>query len=180
LAFWFGPPGSGFRPDWFRKDAAFDAAIRTQFLSTYERAARGELDTWSESADGALALVLVLDQFPRNVFRDDARAFATDAHARRIASNAIAHGFDRALTPLQRMFLYLPFEHSEDLADQERSVALFESIDDASVRDAVLEYAWKHRDIIRRFGRFPHRNRVLGRTSTPAEVAFLEEPGSSF
>jgi uncharacterized protein (DUF924 family) len=180
LDFWFGPPPGGFRPEWFAKDAAFDASIRTQFLSTYERAARAELDGWSESADGALALVIVLDQFPRNLFRDDARAFATDARARRTASDAIARGLDRALVPLQRMFLYLPFEHSEDIADQDRSVALFESIEDASVRDAVLDYALRHRDIVRRFGRFPHRNRVLGRTSTPAEVAFLATPGSSF
>lgn len=180
LDFWFGPEPHRFRPEWFQKDAAFDAAIRARFLATQERAARRALHGWSATAHGALALVIVLNQFSRNLFRDDARAFATDAHARRITTDAIARGFDRALPPIARMFLCLPFEHSESLADQERSVALFESIEDPGVRDAVLPYAVRHRDIIRRFGRFPHRNRVLGRTSTPAERAFLSTPSASF
>ena len=180
MDFWFGSSSVGFRDEWFRKDAAFDAAIRDRFRTTYERAARGEFDKWCSVAHGALALVIVLVQVPRNLIRDDARAFATDARARAVASESVARGFDGELSTVQRVFMYLPFEHSEVLADQERSVLLFESMEDAKERDAVIEYARRHRDIIRRFGRFPHRNRALGRTSTPEEMAFLATPGSSF
>lgn len=157
---------------WFTKDAGFDATVRTRFLDTYEAAVRGELAAWEASAAGALALVLVLDQFPRNMFRGDARVYAADALARAVAERAIARGFDREAGAL-RKFFYLPFEHSEDPADQARCVALNRAAGDAD----ALKWAEHHADIIRRFGRFPHRNAALGRTSTPEEEAFLAEGG---
>lgn len=178
--FWFGAPGS---PDhgrnreaWFKADDAFDAEIRAQFLDDFESAARGDLDSMAEGSVGALALIILLDQFPRNMFRGSARAFATDPKALSIADATVARGLDQALTDIERAFVYLPFEHSERLADQDRSVALYEALGDAE----SLDYAVQHRVIIERFGRFPHRNAVLGRESTPEEEAFLEEPGSSF
>lgn len=180
LDFWFGGvAGNDFtsRKDvWFGKDDAFDAAIRARFGALYEDAARGRLAGWAENARGARALVIVLDQFPRNMFRSTAGAFATDATALATAKRAIDRGFDLSLRPVERLFLYLPFEHSESLADQERSVALIRALGDPKTRD----YAERHRAIITRFGRFPHRNAVLGRSSTPEELAFLSEPGSSF
>ena len=145
-----------------------------------ERAARREPDAWRADPHGALALVILLDQFPRNLFRDDSRAFATDAHARHVARDVIARGCDRALDSVQRMFLYLPFEHSELLADQDEALRLLATIEDTSMRDSALEWARKHREIIARFGRFPHRNAMLGRDTTPEDRAFLAEPGSSF
>ncbi len=157
---------------WFTKDAGFDAAVRTRFLDTYEAAVRGELAAWEASADAALALVLVLDQFPRNMFRGEARVYAADALARAVADRAIARGFDREAGDL-RKFFYLPFEHSEDPADQQRCVALNRAAGDAD----ALKWAEHHADIIRRFGRFPHRNAALGRASTPEEEAFLAEGG---
>jgi uncharacterized protein (DUF924 family) len=160
-------------PDkWFNKDNAFDAAIRARFLSTYEAAAAGRL-AWDETPEGALALVIVLDQFPRNMFRNDARAYAADALAREVTSRAIARGFDRQAAPAERSFFYLPFEHSEDLADQERGIALNRASGDMD----ALKWAELHADIIRRFGRFPHRNKVLGRVTTPEEQAFLDGGG---
>ncbi|HEX6980895.1 MAG TPA: DUF924 family protein [Alphaproteobacteria bacterium] len=189
LDFWFLSPGDPeygrMRKIWFAKDAAFDAEIRARFLADHEAAARGAYDAHAGTADGALALVILLDQFPRNLFRDDRRAFATDAKAREIANMALARAFDRQLRPVERMFLYLPFEHSEDLADQERAVALMESLPatpefSEAVRAEVIDYARRHRDIVARFGRFPHRNAALGRTSTPEETAFLAQPGSRF
>jgi uncharacterized protein (DUF924 family) len=151
---------------------AFDSAFRACFLDSHEQAAAGRLDQWAQTPDGALALVLLLDQFPRNVFRGDARMFATDARAVAAAEAAIAAGHDSAVDEQLRVFLYLPFEHAEDLALQDRCVALC-----APLREDYLRFAIVHRDIIARFGRFPHRNAVLGRESTPEELAFLADGG---
>ena len=169
LAFWraAGPK------KWFTKSAAFDAEISARFLSTYQAAAAGTLAAWEADAEGALALVIVLDQFPRNMFRGNARAFAADPLARAVADRAIVRGFDQETKSSLRGFFYLPFEHSENLADQERCVALARATGDAD----ALKWADIHADIIRRFGRFPHRNAILGRTTTAAEQAFLDEGG---
>ena len=169
LAFWraAGPK------KWFTKDDAFDAEIVARFLQTYVAVAAGQHNDWEESANGALALLIVLDQFPRNMFRESARAFATDALARAVADRAIARGFDQEAKVVERSFFYLPFEHSEDLADQERCVALARATGDAD----ALKWAEIHADIIRRFGRFPHRNAALGRVTTAAEQAFLDGGG---
>jgi uncharacterized protein (DUF924 family) len=169
LAFWreAGPE------KWFKKDTAFDDEIRTRFLETYEAAAAGKLSGWEQTAEGALALTLVLDQFSRNMFRGDARTFAADPLARAVAGRALARGFDRPMALSDRQFFYLPFEHSETLADQERCCALFRSTGDAD----LLKWAELHADIIRRFGRFPHRNAVLGRATTPEEQSFLDGGG---
>jgi uncharacterized protein (DUF924 family) len=157
---------------WFRKDAAFDREIEARFLTTHEAAAAGRLSAWEATPDGALALLLLLDQFPRNMFRGSARAFATDSLARAVADRAIAHGFDASAPSAERTFFYLPFMHSESLADQERSLALGRRDDGGTEK-----YAKIHADIIRRFGRFPHRNAVLGRVTTPEEQAFLDAGG---
>ena len=169
LAFW----REAGEDKWFKKDTAFDDAIRARFLETYETAAAGLLAGWENTRDGALALVIVLDQFPRNMFRSDPRSYAADALARAVAERAIARGFDRQLPPDDGQFLYLPFEHSETAADQERCCALFRATGDAD----KLKWAELHADIIRRFGRFPHRNAVLGRATTPEEQAFLDGGG---
>ena len=157
---------------WFGKDAAFDADFRDRFLAAHEAAASGALDSWAETADGALALMILLDQFPRNAFRGTARMFATDAKALVLADAAIGAGLDAEVEPALRAFLYLPFEHSEALADQDRALALFRPLG-----ADLLHWAEVHRDIIVRFGRFPHRNAVLGRSSTAEELAFLESGG---
>jgi len=157
---------------WFRKDDRFDAAFRARFLEAHEAAARGELDGWAETPDGALALILLLDQLPRNAFRATPRMFATDANAVKIAEAAIAAGHDMALNEDIRVFVYLPFEHAEDLALQERAVGLC-----TPLREDYLRFAILHRDIIARFGRFPHRNEILGRISTPEELDFLSSGG---
>lgn len=157
---------------WFRKDDAFDREFRERFLATHEAAARGELDGWAKDAQGALALCLLLDQFPRNAFRGSARMFATDAKAREVADAAIASGFDREVDADLRQFFYLPFMHSERPEDQARCVALTEGLPTDTHR-----YALMHRDIVARFGRFPHRNAVLGRATTPEEQRFLDEGG---
>jgi uncharacterized protein (DUF924 family) len=158
---------------WFKKDDAFDVAIRAQFLPTYDAAAAGQLGAWEATPGGALALTIVLDQFPRNMFRSSARTYAADAQARAVAEHALARGFDRMVALELRTFFYLPFMHSEALADQERCVALYRAIDDVD----SLRYAEDHADIIRRFGRFPHRNEILGRATTPEEQAFLDAGG---
>jgi uncharacterized protein (DUF924 family) len=158
---------------WFAKDEAFDAEIRERFEALHHAAARRELDAWAQTSDGALALLLLLDQFPRNLFRGSPHAFATDPLARHFAQEAIECGFDAAVNPALRQFFYLPFEHSEVLADQERSVALCAASGDKD----LLKWAGIHRDIIVRFGRFPHRNASLGRTNTPDEDAFLKSGG---
>lgn len=179
LGFWFGGE-EGYREVWFRKDEAFDREVRDRFAEDYERAAAGELDGWMSSPRGCLALILLLDQFPRNLFRGDPRAFATDEKARAVADHAVSTGLDRGLSPVERMFVYLPFEHSESVEDQRRSVELFLALDAELEAPEVLDYAVRHREVIERFGRFPHRNEVLGRASTPEEEEFLKEPGSSF
>ncbi len=158
---------------WFKKNAAFDDDIRTRFLATYEAAAADRLSDWERTADGALALVIVLDQFPRNMFRNDARTYAADPQARAVANRALDRGFDHAVPDIDRQFFYLPFEHSETLADQDRCCALFTATGDAD----KLKWAEAHADIIRRFGRFPHRNAMLGRATTPEEQAFLDGGG---
>lgn len=162
---------------WFEKDAAFDRAVRERLGPLHEQAAVGALDHWRESPEGSLALCVLLDQVPRNLFRDDARAFATDAAARAVTRHALERGFDRHLPQVQRLFLYLPLEHSETLEDQELCVRLVGALDGDP---DWLDYAVRHRDIIARFGRFPHRNAALGRATTPEEARFLTEPGSSF
>lgn len=169
VAFW---RGAG--PDkWFKKSQAFDDDIRSRFLPTYEAAASGQLGHWEDTPETALALVLVLDQFPRNIFRGDGRAYAADSLARQVADRVIARGFDMSCPPSERAFFYLPFEHSENLADQERCLVLVGAMGDAD----LLKWAALHADIIRRFGRFPHRNAVLGRDTTPEEQAFLDGGG---
>ena len=184
LAFWFGregEPGYGeFRDQWFQKDGAFDREVTDRFGDLYERAAAGELDAWREEAEGCLALVLVLDQFPRNMFRGDARTHATDEKALGVAKYAIERALDRELPAFQKMFLYMPFMHAESVEDQRRSVELFEGLAAEPEGPDVVEYAVGHRDIVERFGRFPHRNATLGRETTPEEAEFLTQPGSSF
>ena len=180
LEFWFGVPPGPQRAEWFRKDAAFDERIRERFGAVHEAASGRELEAWRGTPESMLALVVVLDQFSRNLHRGDARAFAQDAHALECAREAIARGDDRLLLPVQRQFLYLPLEHSEDLADQERCVELMRALEAFEQTRGLTQWAEKHRVIIERFGRFPHRNAALGRTSTPEELEFLEQPGSGF
>jgi len=185
LDFWFLPPDhpahGQARPEWFRKDDGFDAAIRERFGADVEAALRSNRDDGSD--EKLLARILLLDQFTRNIFRDTPRAFAGDAHAHRLAETLVAAGRDKNLSPCQRWFVYLPFEHRESLLDQERSVALFAGLRremQNETFDSAYDYALRHREVIARFGRFPHRNAILGRTSTPEEIEFLQQPGSSF
>jgi len=168
LAFWreAGPD------KWFEKDDAFDAAIRDKFLPTYEAAAAGRLSAWEATAEGALALCIVLDQFPRNMFRGEARIYAADPLARQAANRALKRGYDQDVAGDLRGFFFLPFSHSEDPVDQDRAVQLYREADSAD-----LKYAEEHRDIVRHFGRFPHRNVILGRTTTPEEQKYLDEGG---
>lgn len=192
LAFWFGRAESdagilasrGAR--WFARDAEFDAAIRERFAPLREEAVRGRLDAWLDTPRGRLALILLVDQFSRNLFRGDVRAFEHDPLARRWSLDGIRAGDDRALRAIERVFFYLPLEHSESLADQQRAVDLFANLRDEAPAALLgnfagfLDYAQRHHDVIARFGRFPHRNGVLGRTSTPEEAAYLAQPGSGF
>jgi len=171
LRFWFDEHPA----DWFVKRDAFDEEVRAAFLSVYEEAAAGRLVAWRETPRACLALVIVLDQFPRNMFRGTARAFATDAQAREAARVIREQRWDGTMTESERLFAYLPFEHSESIEDQDLSCALMKDFD-----PRLRDYAERHRDIIRRFGRFPHRNGILGRQSTPAEIEFLAQPGSGF
>lgn len=183
LEFWFSEQA---RPLWFERNAAFDEEIRARFGATVAAACLGDLSYWVRAVDSSLALVLLLDQFPRNIHRGTLRAFAGDAHARATANTAIERGFDRRAPLDRRFFFFLPFEHSEDPKDQARSVALFRRWAEehrGAARERALEqmkYVLRHQEIVERFGRFPHRNAVLGRESTPEEIAFLEEPHSSF
>lgn len=162
---------------WFRKDYRFDEALRLRFEPVHFRAARGEYNGWMGSAEGCLALLLLLDQMPRNLWRKSPHAFATDAMARRIARHMVLSDFDQEIEAELRRFCYLPFEHSEDMADQDLSVRLFEALRDATDDEESLKFAVLHRDIIARFGRFPHRNAELGRETTAEEQAFLDEGG---
>ncbi|MCA1970952.1 MAG: DUF924 domain-containing protein [Rhizobium sp.] len=173
ISFWLEAEPS----KWFAKDDGFDAAIRDGFLDTHFAAARGDLADWQKTAEGTLALLILLDQFPRNLFRGSGHAFATDGLARLIARNALEQGFDRAVDPKLRPFLYLPFEHSEDPADQALSMELFSAHRDETGDAESLRWAVEHRDIIAKFGRFPHRNAALGRATTPAEQAYLDDGG---
>ena len=166
LAFWFSESA---QKHWFKPSKASDQEIALRLGALYRQACDGKLDSWAETPEGALALVILLDQCSRNLNRNDAAAYANDEHARRIARNAIAHGLDQQLKNWRRAFLYMPFMHSESLEDQEYGVRLFT---EAGLDNAP--YALHHRDIIRRFGRFPHRNKVLGRTNTPEEIAYLK------
>jgi uncharacterized protein (DUF924 family) len=160
---------------WWTKNDDFDATIRSRFLALWHEAAAGGLQDWRSSDDGLLALVIVLDQFPRNMFRGDKRTYATDPLAREVATQAIAAGVDRRVDPVLRQFIYIPFMHSEHLADQERCIELFRAVDEPE----SAKYAEGHADIVRRFGRFPHRNALLGRATTAEEQAFLESGGFS-
>ncbi len=185
LTFWFGEVRDEpsyfeeYAPRWFVQNADFDREIVQRFQADYELAAQGQLTHWTETARGGVALILVLDQFPRNMFRNDPRAFATDPLARQIAEQMIDAGLDRQLRLVERYFVYVPFMHSEDRAHQQRSVMLFQQL--AEVRAYFdTSYAVRHQEVIDRFGRFPHRNTVLGRASTPAELEFLKQFGSSF
>jgi uncharacterized protein (DUF924 family) len=176
LSFWFGQD----RKRWFEKNPAFDEEIRSRFLPLLEKGHSGGLEGWKADARGCLALILLFDQFPRNMFRGAARAFATDALARETASLILEKGWDKAMTPEERVFAYLPWEHSESLADQERCLALMQEIAAHPETADMPKWAEAHLVIIRRFGRFPHRNAALGRASTPEELEFLRQPGSSF
>jgi uncharacterized protein (DUF924 family) len=184
LDFWFLTPEHAdhgkSRPEWFRKDPEFDAAIRARFLPDIEGALAGGIRDWNAELHGALARIIVLDQFTRNAFRDTPRAFAGDALAQEAAIAMVESGADRLMSPLERWFIYMPFEHAENLELQERSVGLFSALVKGEGFGDILEYATRHRDIIARFGRFPHRNRILGRASTPDEIEFLKQPGSGF
>lgn len=180
LEFWFGEEPGKPRGEWFRKDAAFDAAIRRRFGALHGRAAQRGLDAWRASPEPMLALIVVLDQFSRNLHRGEARAFAQDPYARECAGEALARGDDARLLPVQRQFIYLPLEHSENLADQETCVELMRSLDAFEETRGIAVWAEKHRDIVKQFGRFPHRNAALGRPSTGEESEFLKQPGSGF
>ena len=167
VEFWFSDK---VRPLWFHSTQEFDDTLRKRFELLWQQAAANMLDSWAESPEGALALVIMLDQFPLNMFRGDPLCFSTEAKSRDIASLAVEHNFDENLTAEQKAFLYMPFMHSESIPDQEKSVALFK----AAGLEENLKFARHHRDIVRRFGRFPHRNEILGRTSTAAEIAYLQ------
>jgi uncharacterized protein (DUF924 family) len=183
LDFWFGAPGAPehgmAREFWFSKSDATDAAIRARFGADVEAALAGERAEWAGSPHGALALIVLLDQFTRNIYRDTPRAFAGDGQALAAARRLVAAGHDKALSPHERWFVYMPFEHSESLADQEESMRLFGALAQAGTPDGLV-WARKHHDVIARFGRFPHRNAILGRPSTAEELAFLQQPGSRF
>ncbi|HET7031532.1 MAG TPA: DUF924 family protein [Casimicrobiaceae bacterium] len=180
LDFWFGPAPHSSRAEWFRKDPAFDATIGARFGGALEAALAGATPPPDGDVFDSLAHVVLLDQFTRNAFRDTPRAFAGDALALATAIAVVDAGRDSLLDRFERLFLYLPFEHSEDLAMQERALALFRRLDSEAADIGQLEWAEKHAAIIRRFGRYPHRNAILGRESTPAEIAFLKEQGSRF
>jgi uncharacterized protein (DUF924 family) len=188
LQFWFGgdPDGAdagALVPRWFGRDPGFDAQIETRFGATVDRALEGALDAWAGTPEGWLALLIALDQFPRNLFRGSARAFAGDARARELARRGLERGDDARLPALARVFAYLPLEHAEDAELQAHSVALFEALaesQDAPAFEQFADYARRHRDVVERFGRFPHRNAALGRESTDAERAYLAEPGAGF
>jgi uncharacterized protein (DUF924 family) len=178
LDFWFEDDCSVRRKKWFEKDAGFDSEC-ARFAAAIRDARTGRYDEWAAAAKGGLALIVLLDQFSRNVFRGQAEAFAADPHARDIARRMIARGFDTTLTPVERMFVYLPFEHAETIEDQDESVRLFETLREA-LGEETIGYAHRHRDVIREFGRFPHRNAALGRINTLAEDEYLARPGAGF
>jgi uncharacterized protein (DUF924 family) len=184
LEFWFGKPDEAdygkSRKVWFTKNPEFDDEVRSRFLNVHNQAAAGELNDWNATPQGCLALIILLDQFPRNMFRGQPQAFATDPQALAYARHAVTQGFDKELPKLQRWFVYLPFEHSENLADQRQCVELCEQLGDEPEMREAIDYAYRHLRVIERFGRFPHRNQILGRETTPEEAEFLKQPGSSF
>lgn len=192
LNFWFGPSGNAAeiarrqRRLWFGKSAANDQAVIEQFAATLLAASAGQLDHWSNTPRGRLALIIVLDQFPHHIHRNQAQAFATDPQALALCLAALAAGENQQLAPIEQVFLYLPLEHAESNTMQDQSVLLFEKLadeaaaDERALFDDFLNYARKHRDVVARFGRFPHRNALLGRASTDDELEFLKQPGSRF
>lgn len=183
LAFWFDP---AIHAEWYAGNPEFDARIREQFAEQIGQAAAGKLIEWTATPSGWLALLIVLDQFSRNIYRHDSRAWAQDLRAQRLALSGIEEGFDRLLPPIQRVFAYMPLEHAEDMRLQQCSIALFDALcndvplDQRDDYTGFLDYARRHEAVIARFGRFPHRNAVLERTSTPEELAYLAEPGAGF
>ena len=184
LEFWFGATDSAERgrprKPWFVKSPELDAAVKQRFHATHAAAVAGQLDAWERTPLAALALVVTLDQFPRNMFRGQARAFAADAKALEVARRLVERGFDAALVPVERWFAYLPFEHAEEIEAQRQALALFERLGFDPASAGAFEYARRHHDVVARFGRFPHRNAILGRASTAEELEFLQQPGSAF
>ncbi|MEO5766362.1 MAG: DUF924 family protein [Casimicrobiaceae bacterium] len=180
LDFWFGPPPLARREAWFRKDAAFDATIRARFAAAIAAARAGANGDWCTTPHGALARILLLDQFTRNAYRNTAEAFSGDARALATAEDALARGFDLALQPIERHFMYMPFEHAEDPEAQKRSLALFGALSAEPGCADLIDWAQRNADLIRRFGRYPHRNALLGRASTPEETEYLKTPGAGF
>jgi uncharacterized protein (DUF924 family) len=184
LDFWFGYPDDPnygkVQPFWFDKQPDFDAKVRDLFFEDYQKAVAGYLHDWMNTPENCLALILLLDQFPRNMFRDTPEAFATDWEALSLAQHATSKGYDRQLLSVKRWFIYLPFEHSENLADQRKCIKLFQQLSHDPDSAKAIESAFRHKEIIARFGRFPHRNEILGRISTPEEEEFLQQPDSSF
>ncbi len=192
LEMWFPEDQARANAMWWGKDPALDAELRERFGPLLAQAKAGELDAWAETAEGRMALIILIDQFSRNIHRGDAQTYAADAKARALTHAGLELGHDRQLPLIQRLFFYLPLEHSEELPDQERCLELVEALakdakadpsideDKAKMYANFVEYAVSHRDIVARFGRFPHRNEILGRSSTPEEVEFLKQPGSSF
>jgi uncharacterized protein (DUF924 family) len=180
LQFWFGEAGSEsyqqFQPWWFQVNPTIDRQLQDLFAADYEFAAAGYLDGWQGWSQSCLALILLLDQLPRNIWRGQAAAFATDTQAVAIAKQAIQNGIDREFPPMQRWFFYLPLEHSEDLAAQEQCLSLFQNLPAHPGKDLAVAAAHQHHQLIQQFGRFPHRNSLLGRVSTPAELDYLQQP----
>ncbi|MEO6799611.1 MAG: DUF924 family protein [Rhodanobacter sp.] len=183
LDFWFAPAHAA---SWFVKDADFDAELRQRFGAEREMAAQGRLDDWAAKPESWLALLLLLDQLPRNLYRGSGRAWAADVKAQRVALSGLDDGFDQALPPLRRVFAYLPLEHAENMGLQQRAVALFEALhaqvpaDERERFSVFLDYARRHHEVISRFGRFPHRNAALGRSNTPDETDYLAQAGAGF
>lgn len=184
LEFWFGIPGYDYfdapRDLWWEKDPRLDETIRSRYFVHHQRAVTGRLDDMAQTADGSLSLILLIDQFSRNMFRGRPESYAGDERARTLAHAALSAGFDQTVSPIRRLFFYLPFEHSETMADQDLSVSLFEKLHETMKWDQSMATVLRHREIIARFGRFPHRNLVLNRRSTPEEINFLKEDHSSF
>lgn len=180
LDFWFAEGPDTQMKAWFIKDQDFDGALRNRFSDWLRVARQGGLDGWGATPEGKLALIILLDQVSRNIHRGMAESFAGDAQALDLARGMAASGEGQRLTPTQRIFAYLPFEHSEAMADQDRSVALFDAMHDVPGMETVIDFAHRHRAVIARFGRFPHRNAIVGRASTPEEVAYLAQPGAGF
>ena len=184
LTFWFGKSDSSNygkpKKEWFTKDTAFDEEVRLRFFSDYELAASGKLDYWQKYPESCLALIILLDQLPRNLFRGKPEAFATDSKALTAAQYAVDNKFDSTFLPIQRWFIYLPFEHSENLEHQRKAVELFHQLSGDADSKSPIDYAIRHLEIIEKFGRFPHRNQILGRETTPEEAEFIKQPGSGF